>query len=61
MEFNSISEKRVTVDQSLRKWSKLEIEQKEIKDNNKQTGKEIIKFHIHYLMSHIYYHQGEDW
>ena len=38
-EFNSISEKRVTVDQCLRKWSKLEIKQKEIEDNNKQTGK----------------------
>ena len=29
----------MTVDQCLRKWSKLEIKQKEIEDNNKQTGK----------------------
>ena len=39
MQFNSISEKRVTADQCLRKWSKLEIKQKEIEDNNKQTGR----------------------
>ncbi|PFX34057.1 hypothetical protein AWC38_SpisGene1210 [Stylophora pistillata] len=46
-ELNSISEERVTADQCLRKWSKLEIKQKEIEDNNKQTGKprESWKFH----------------
>ena len=38
-EFNSISEKQVTADQCLRKWSKLESKQKEIEDNNKQTGR----------------------
>lgn len=37
-EFNSVSEEKVTADQCLRKWSKLEAKQKEIEDHNKKTG-----------------------
>jgi len=38
-EFDSISEQQVTAEQSLQKWSKLEIKPKEMEDNNKQTGR----------------------
>ena len=38
-EFNAISDHKVTVEQCMRKWAKLEIKQKEIEDNNNQTGR----------------------
>lgn len=46
-EFNSISEQKVTAEQCMRKWSKLEIKQKEVEDNNKQTGRtrKLWKYH----------------
>lgn len=46
-EFNSISEQQVA-DQCIRKWAKLEIKQKEVEDNNKQTGRarKSWKFHV---------------
>ena len=47
-EFNSISEQQVTADQCILKWAKLEIKQKEVEDNNKQTGRarKSWKFHV---------------
>ncbi len=39
-EFNSTSDLKVTAEQCIRKWSKLESKQKEVEDNNKQTGRE---------------------
>lgn len=39
VEFNSISDQKVTAVQCSGKWSKLEQKQKEVEDNNKQTGK----------------------
>lgn len=38
-EFNAISDHKVTVEQCMRKWAKLEIKLKEIEDNNNQTGR----------------------
>ena len=38
-EFNAISDHKVTVEQCMCKWAKLEIKQKEIEDNNNQTGR----------------------
>ena len=37
--FNETSEYKVTVDQCIRKWDKLVVKFKQVKDNNKQTGK----------------------
>jgi len=37
--FNETSEYKVTVDQCMRKWDKLEAKFKQVEDNNKQTGK----------------------
>ena len=47
IEFNTTSDKKVTVDQCIRKWSKLEMKQKEVEDNNKLTGRprKTWKFH----------------
>lgn len=39
-EFNSTSDLKVTAEQCIRKWSKLETKQKQVEDNNKQTGRE---------------------
>ena len=38
-EFNVISDQKVTVEQCMRKWAKLDIKGKEIEDNNNQTGR----------------------
>ena len=38
-EFNKHSDIKVSAEQCLRKWKKLESKQKEIDDNNKQTGR----------------------
>ena len=39
MEFNSVSDQKVTTEQCIQKWYKLELKQKEVEDNNKQTGR----------------------
>ena len=46
-EFNLTSDMKVTAEQCIRKWSKLEIKHKEIEENNKLTGraKKTWKFH----------------
>ena len=46
-EFNKHADIKVTGEQCLRKWKKLETKQKEIEDNNRQTGRahKTWKFH----------------
>ena len=47
VEFNKHADIKVTGEQCLRKWKKLETKQKEIEDNNRQTGRvyKTWKFH----------------